>query len=194
MAMESIVRSGVVAVSAARRRSALVRVRRAWKSLTTSLGQRWCGSVWPLPGVAALSGNMLVAVYIVSPRMFCMYAARESIDSLPPSSVSVGTLAYGVSEGLRRCCRIAVAFVIASEVGECESISTWDFHAARVCGAIGYLNVGTLGVLAVLAVGFAGGMRRGSEIFPWTTLWSRNDVPIVRVGSLCVAGPLGPTW
>ena len=34
-------------------------------------------------------------------------------------------------------------------MGECESISTWDFHAARVCGEIGYLNVGTLGVLAV---------------------------------------------
>ncbi len=85
-----------------------------------------------------------------------------------------------------------MAFAIAREVGECESISTWDFHAARVCGAIGYLNVGTLGVLAVLTVGLAGGMRSGSEIFPRTPLWSRNDVAIVRVGSLWVARPFGP--
>jgi hypothetical protein len=75
-----------------------------------------------------------------------------------------------------------MAFAIASKVGECESISTWDFHAARVCGAIGYLNVGTLGVLAVVTVRLAGGMRRGREIFPRTPLWSRNDVAIVWVG------------
>ena len=80
---------------------------------------------------------------------------------------------------------------IANEVGECESISPWDFYAARVCGAIGYLNVGTLGVLAVVTIGLAGGMRRGGETFPRTPLWSRNHVAIVWVGSLWVARPFG---
>ena len=60
-----------------------------------------------------------------------------------------------------------------------------------MCGAIGYLNVGTLGVLAVVTVGLAGGMRRGSETFPRTPLWSRNDVAIVWVGSLWMARLFG---
>ena len=107
-----------------------------------------------------MSGNMFVAMCIASPRMFCRSAARESIESLPPSSGTVGSLVCGLSGGFCRLYSIALAVVIASEVGECESISTWDFHAARVYGAIGYLNVGTLGVLAVLTVGFASGMRR----------------------------------
>ena len=81
--------------------------------------------------------------------------------------------------------------MIANEVGECESISTCDFHAARVCGAIGYLNVGTLGVLAIVTIGLAGGMSRGSETFPRTPIWSRIDVAIVSVGSLWVARPFG---
>ena len=82
---------------------------------------------------------------------------------------------------------MALAVVIASDVGECESISTCDFHAASVCGAIGYLNVGTLGGLPGVTVGSAGGMSRGREIVPRTPLWSRNDVAIVWVGSLWVA-------
>jgi len=67
----------------------------------------------------------------------------------------------------------------ASEMGECESISTSDFPTAWVCDATGYLNVGSLGILAVVTIGLAGGMRRGSEIFPRIPLWSRNDVAIV---------------
>ncbi len=117
MEMDSIVRSGVVAVPAARRRSALVRARRAWKSCRTYLGQRWCGSVRLLPGEAALSGNMVVAMCIASPRMFCRSTAKESIDFLPPSSGSVGSLVYGGLEGLCRLCRIALAVAIANEVG-----------------------------------------------------------------------------
>ena len=81
--------------------------------------------------------------------------------------------------------------MIASEVGECEYISTCDFHAARMCGAIGYLNVGTLGVLVIVTDGLAGGMSRGSETCPRTQLWSRNDVAIVWVGSLWSERPLG---
>ena len=81
---------------------------------------------------------------------------------MPPISGSVGSLVYGGMEGLCKLCRIALAVAIAIEVGECESISTWDFQAARVCGGIGYLNVGTLGALAVVTIGLAGGMRRGN--------------------------------
>ncbi len=58
-----------------------------------------------------------------------------------------------------------------------------------MCGGIGYLNVGTLGVLAVLMIGLAGGMKRGSDTFPRTLLWSRNDVVIVWVGSIWVVRP-----
>ena len=78
---------------------------------------------------------------------------------------------------------MALAVAIANEVGEWESTAIWDFQAARVCGGIGYLNVGTRGVLAIVRIGFAGGMRRRSEALPRTPLWSRNDVAIVWVGS-----------
>ncbi len=50
--------------------------------------------------MAALSGNMVVAMCIASPRMFCRSATRESIESLPPSSDSVGSLVYSELEGL----------------------------------------------------------------------------------------------
>jgi hypothetical protein len=143
-----------------------------------------------LLGVAALSGNMVVAMCMASPRMFCRSAARESIESLPPSSGSLGPLVYGGLEGLCRLFSIALAVVIASEAGECESISACDFHAARVCGVIGYLNVGTLGVLAVVTIGLAGRMCR-CVTFPRTPLWSRNDAAIVWVGSLWVERPSG---
>ena len=53
------------------------------------------------------------------------------------------------------------------------------------------MNVGTLGVLAVVMVGLAGGRRRGSEIFPRTPLWSRNNVGIVWVGPVRVIRPFG---
>ena len=64
-------------------------------------------------------------------------------------------------------------------------------HAARVSGGIGFLNVGTLGVLTVGRVGIAGGMRRESEALPWTPLWSRNDAKIVWVGPVWVDNPSG---
>ena len=44
-----------------------------------------------------------------------------------------------------RLVSIALAVVIAREVGEWEFNADWDFHAASVCGGIGYLNDGTLG-------------------------------------------------
>ena len=77
-----------------------------------------------------------------------------------------------------------MAVAIANEVRECESISTWDFETARVSGGIEYLNVWTLGVLAVDTIGLASGMRKGRATFPRTPLWSRNDVAIVWVGPL----------
>ena len=122
---------------------------------------------------------MVVAKCMASPRIFCRSVARESIESLPPNTGSVGSV---VSDGLVGPCklvRIALAVAIANEVGECESISIRDFQAARVCGGIGYLNVGTLGALAVITIGLVGGMRRGSETFPRTPLRSRNEVAIV---------------
>ena len=72
-----------------------------------------------------------------------------------------------------------------------ELIANWDFQAARVCGGIGYFNVGTLGVLTVVKIGFVGGMRRRSEAFSRTPLWSRNDVAIVWVGPIWVVRPFG---
>ncbi len=62
----SIVMSGVAATSAARRRRALVRLRMVWTSCKTALGKRWWGSVCHLPGVAAFSGNMVVAMCMAS--------------------------------------------------------------------------------------------------------------------------------
>ena len=92
------------------------------------------------------------------------------MESLSPN---IGPVGSDVLDGLGespRSVRIALAVAIANEVGEWESIATWDFHAARMCGGIGYLNVGTLGVLTVVRIGLAGGMRRGSEVFPRTPL------------------------
>ena len=60
-----------------------------------------------------------------------------------------------------------------------------------MCGGIGYLNVGTLGVLAVVMIELAGGIRRESESFPRTPLWSRNDVAIVWVAPIWMARPFG---
>ena len=134
---------------------------------------------------------MVVAMCMASPRMFCGSATRENIESLPPKSGPVGSLVYGGLEGLCRLCRIALAVAIANEVGKCESISTWDFQAASVRGRIGYLNVGTLGILAVFTIGLDGGMRRGSEAVSRTPLWSMNDVAIVWVGLLWVARAFG---
>ena len=134
---------------------------------------------------------MVVTMCMASPRIFYRSVASESIESLPPNTGSVGSV---VSEGLVGPCKlvsIALAVAIASEVGECESISTWDFHAAMACVEIEYLNVGTLGVLAVGIIELAGGMRRGSETFPRTPLWSRNDVAIVWVGPIWVVRPCG---
>jgi len=124
LAIDSNVRSGVAVDSVARRRRALVRLRMVWTSCKIAFGQRWWGSVCPLFGVPALSGNMVVAMCMASPRILCRSVARESIESLSPSTGSMGSL---VSEGMVGPCRlvrIALASAIASEVGECESIST----------------------------------------------------------------------
>ena len=88
----SSVRSGVAATGAARRRRALVRLRMVWISCKTALGQRWWGSVCPLPGVSAFSGNTVVAMCMASPRMFCRYVARESMESLSPNIGPVGSV------------------------------------------------------------------------------------------------------
>ena len=53
------------------------------------------------------------------------------------------------------------------------------------------MNVGTLGVLAVVMVWLSGRRRTGSETFPRTPLWSRNDVGIVWVGPVRVIRPFG---
>ena len=98
---------------------------------------------------------MVVAMCMASPRMFCRSEARESIESLPPNAGSVGSV---VSDGLVGPCKlvsVALSVAIASEMGEYESISTWDFKVERVCGGIEYLNVGTLEVLAVVTIGLA---------------------------------------
>ena len=101
--MDSIGRRDVEAANAARRRRTLVRLRMEWTSCNTDVGQRWWGRVCPLFGMVALNGNMVVAMCIASSRIFCRFAARESIESLPPSMGSVGSL---VLEGLVGPCRL----------------------------------------------------------------------------------------
>ena len=68
-----------------KRRRALVRPRMMRSSCLTDCGHRWWGGVWVLPEDAASMGNMVVARAMASPRMVCMYAARESTGSLPPN-------------------------------------------------------------------------------------------------------------
>ena len=67
-----------------------------------------------------------------------------------------------------RLARIALAAMIASEMGEWESTITWAFHSASVCVGIGYLNIETRRGLAVVGATYAGGMRRGNETLPST--------------------------
>ncbi len=123
----SNVKSGVATASAARRRRALVRLRIVWTSCKTVVGQRWWGSVCLLHGVPALSGNMIVAMRMASSRMVCMYVARESMETLSPSISPTGS---AVLDGLGESPRLvsfALAFAIPSDMGEWESIATWNF-------------------------------------------------------------------
>ncbi len=55
---------------------------------------------------------------------------------------------------------MAVAVVIASEMGECA------FHLSIEIAGIGYWNVGTRGRLVAVGAGFAGNIRMGSDILP----------------------------
>jgi len=134
---------------------------------------------------------MVVAVCMASSRMLCRSVARESMESLSPISGPVGSTALDGCGEFPRLVSMALAVAIASEVGEWESNATSDFHAARLCGGIGFGNVGTLGVLAVFRIGLAGGMRRGSGAFPRTPLWSRNDVVILYLGLIWVIRDCG---
>ena len=73
-----------------------------WTSCKTDLGQRWWGSICPLPGVAAFSGNMFVAMCMPSPRIFCRSVGREIMDSLSPNIGPVGSAALDrLGESLR---------------------------------------------------------------------------------------------
>ena len=87
-------------------------------------GPEVVGSVCPLFGVPALSWNMVVAMCMASPILFCRFAARESIESLPPNTGSVGSHVLEGLVGPCRLVRIALAVAITNEVGECDSIST----------------------------------------------------------------------
>ena len=138
-----------------------------------------------------MSGSMVVAMCMVSPRIFCRFVARKSTVSLSPNSGPVGCV---VLDGLGESpwlLSMALAVAIVNEVGEWEYTATLDFHDARLCGWIGYLTVGTLGVLAVFRIGLAGGMRRGSEAFSRTPLRSRNNVAIVCVDPISVMRDCG---
>ena len=84
-----------------------------------------------------MSWNMVVAKCMASPRMFCRSVARESIESLSPNTGSVGPIESDGLLGSYKLVSIALTAAIANEVEESESISTWDFHAARACGGIG---------------------------------------------------------
>jgi hypothetical protein len=133
-----------------------------------------------------------VAKSMASPRMFCRSDARESIDSLPPRCVFCASAeGLGVVLGSSRLARIALAVAIAKEVGEWDSTVTWVFHAAKVCGWMGYLNVGTRGVLLPVRLDCNGGMRIRIEVRPKIPQWSRNDVGIVCVGPTWAVRPLG---
>jgi len=113
------------------------------------------------------------------------------MESLSPSSDPVGSSVLdGFGESLRLV-SMALAVAIANEMGEWETTATCHLQAARLCSGIGYVNIGNLWVHAVFRIGLAGGMRRGSESFPRTLLWSRNDEAIVYVGSIWVMRDCG---
>ncbi len=75
-------------------------------------------------GVPALSGNMVVAMCMTSPRMFCRSEASESMESLSPSRGPVGAPVVGGSGISPRLVRMALAVASVSEVGEWESTAT----------------------------------------------------------------------
>lgn len=114
------------------------------------------------------------------------------MDSRPPICVfSASVEGLDVMMGFSRLARMALAVAIAREVGEWDSTATWVFHAAKVCGWMGYLNVGTRVARASTVIGWVGGMRIGSEVRPRIPQWSRNDVGIVCVGPSWAVRPLG---
>ena len=117
-------RSGDAAASAARWRRALVSLRMVWTSRKTALGKRWRKSVYPLPGVPFLSKNMVVAMCMASPRMFCRSVVRESMNYLSPNIDPVGSAVLDGMVEPRILVSIAFAVAIASEVGEWASIAT----------------------------------------------------------------------
>ena len=74
--------------------------------------------------VLALSGDMVVSMCMVSPRMFCMLLARESMESL---SLSRGPAGSAVLDGFGESPRLvsmALAVAIDNEVGEWEPTAT----------------------------------------------------------------------
>ncbi len=75
-------------------------------------------------GVLAFRGNMVVAMFMASPRMVCRFVAREIMEPLPPTCVLVASAGLDVIRGAARLCRMALAVAIARVVGELESTST----------------------------------------------------------------------
>jgi len=67
---------------------------------------------------------MVVAKCMDSPRIFCRSVARKRMESLPPNTRSVGPFVLDGFVGSFKLVSIALAAAIASEVGECECIST----------------------------------------------------------------------
>ncbi len=65
-----------------------------------------------------MSGDMVVAICMASPRMFYRYLARESMESLSPNMGPVGSAVLGGLVEPRRLVSIALAVTIASEMRE----------------------------------------------------------------------------
>ncbi len=138
----------------------------------------------------ACIGNMAVAIDMASSKIYCRSVARERMETLPSMRWLVFA-GVATDTSSSRFLKMALAVAIANLVGERESTATRAFHSARECGGIGYLNVGTREGMADLVGAGAGGMRSGIEVIPRTSLWYRNDVPIVCVGPTCVVRPFG---
>jgi hypothetical protein len=71
-----------------------------------------------------MRGNMVVALCMASPRMFCRSVARESTESLSPNIGPVGSDVLDRLKESLRLVSIALAIAIANEVGEWEPIAT----------------------------------------------------------------------
>lgn len=137
----------------------------------------------PVFRAVGLCGNMVMAVFIASPKIICR---SEAIERMASSTswwfrgaifCSCVSLSDNVSSSVR-------AMANARALAGAESTATLERHVSMSGSGTGNLNVWTLG-------GMEGGgavsvlVRTGRRMFPRTLLSSRNEV---------VRAVVPPTW